>query len=134
MGSASGFGAVAAGDINPRRFVKQGSGSGKVVQADANAVIYGISQSGTRRFDSAIAASAGEGLRVYFPGEICELETGAAVSQNDRLKADSVGRGVVVSAADGQQYGAIALEAAGAAGVFIKVRVEIGVHSVAGTA
>ena len=131
--SCGGFGATASGDINPRRFVKDGSTAGFVTEAGAGeGPIRGISQPGVRRATTpdvthTLAAKVNEGLRVFGLGEVCELEIGATVSgPGVRLKAASGGKGTPVTA-NNDQYGAVSL-AGGASGDFIPVRVEIGVQ------
>jgi hypothetical protein len=132
MPSTTGFGSTAGGDINPRRFVKIGATAGVVLEADAGDQIEGISQPGTRRATTpdvthTLAAKIGEGIRIFRDGEVTEIEAGAAFTIGARLKSDGDGKGIAV-AANNDQYGAVALAAATAAGQFVPVRVEIGVH------
>jgi hypothetical protein len=140
MPSASGYGAVAAGNISPRRFVKRGATAGKVLQAGAGEKVCGISQSGTRNapystLNDGYAAISGENVRIFGPGEICEVQAGATFAIDARLIGDANGKAVAVAgAADGEEYGAVALAAATAADQFIPVRVEFGQVAKAGVA
>lgn len=132
MASAT-FGGVAGGDILPRRFVKQGTTAGVLLQAGAGEPPVGISASGTHTanvagFDDGKAAVAGENVRTYREtDQVCDIEAGAAFSIGARLKSDASGRGIAVSA-NNDQYGAVALAAAAAAGDFVPVRIQMGVH------
>lgn len=117
----------ANGNVAPSRFVKlDSSDDGLCLQADAGAVVFGVSQPGTRRtpygsLDDGYAAIAGEDLLVYGPGEWPMLELAAACSNGERLKSDADGKGTPVTA-DKDEYGAVA-QASGAAGELIPVLV-----------
>ena len=123
---------MANGDINPCRFVKlDTSGDHYGVQATANSQIIGVSMEGTNYPPlsdvtvSTLAASQGQYFKLFGDGEACLLEAGAAVSMGDRLKSDSVGRGVAIATTGttNQNMGAVAMAAAAAAGEKIPVQV-----------
>lgn len=124
------FPMVAGGDINPHRFVKQGTAADHTaLECDANDVPIGVSQRGTRNtplagLDDGLAAKAGESLQIYGQGETCLLELGGTVTRGARLKADADGKGVAAAAASGDNYGAVASES-GAAGQLVEVQVQI---------
>jgi hypothetical protein len=125
------FGGVAGGNISPCRFIKLGSGPGIVVQATAGDPIYGISGSGTHTaalagLDDGYCAVSGENCPHYSdPGTICLLEAGASFSEGALLKSDANGKGIAV-ASTGDAYGAVALDAASAAGQWIPVKIQFG--------
>lgn len=131
MSSAS-FGGVAGGDIFPCRFTKLGTTAGVLLQATAGDQINGISSSGTHTanmagLDDGKCAVAGENVKTYRePGQIWQVQSGAAFAVGVRLKSDANGKGIAVAAA-GDQYGAVALEACGAADLFVPVRIEFGI-------
>lgn len=117
---------VAGGNVAPSRFVKLDvSNKGKVLQAGAGEMVFGISQEGTRNIpystlDDGFAAIAGENLRIYGPGDNgMMLELGGTVAVGDRLKSDANGKGVATTTAN-DEVGAIAL-AAGASGDLVPV-------------
>jgi len=123
---------VAGGDIYPCRFVKQATTAPfTVVQAGAADPVVGIAQEGTTvvpidGFTNASSVFAGTaGLPIHVFGEHCEclLEVAEAVSPGDFLTPDANGKGV--KATSGDPVGARALEAASAAGLKIRVAVEI---------
>ena len=120
----------ANGSIAPSRFVKTDTSAadGHVVQCGAGDKIVGISQEGTRRapldgWDDGFCAKAGEGLQVYTPYDCdyCWLETGAAVTRDDLLKADANGKGVTTTT-ENDEVGAVAMETASGSGILIKVK------------
>ena len=126
---------TANGNIKPSRIVKQDATADfKVLQAtdgagSAGDLGIGISQEGNRRlpltgYDSDYAAIAGEEMQVYTEGDECFLVVGAAVTNGDKLKADSDGRGITASVS-GDQVVARALQTATTAGQLIKVLVTI---------
>ena len=119
---------VANGNIAPSRFVKQDTTAGvkdRVLQAGAGDIIYGVSGKGVRNapwsaLDDGYIAIAGENVMCYvFPEKDCVLELGGTVTQGDRLKSDSSGKGVVTTTT-GQEVGARA-EQSGASGDLIRV-------------
>ncbi|HPP54277.1 MAG TPA: DUF2190 family protein [Thermoguttaceae bacterium] len=124
------FSFVASGNIQPSRFVVL-SGVRQVAQAGDNGEILGVSQEGSNRaplqdlVGTVYAAQAGESLLVYSAGEMCLVEAGAAITAGQLLKSDAQGRAVPVAATGAtiQNYGAIALEAAAAAGEKVLVLV-----------
>lgn len=136
MSLAGGEGMLAAGNINPCRFVKRvltagQANDGTVQEASALAdKVVGVSQEGTRRAPIAsytndgYAAISGENIKVFQPGDICLLElTAAAVTRGDRLTVDSVGAtGKGRTAVAGEISFAIALDTAAASE---KVRVRV---------
>jgi hypothetical protein len=120
---------IADGDISVSRFVTGGASDFTVTEADANELIFGISQEGPRLPPGIYGADAkaavdGEALRVYGLGETCMLEVGDSVSAFRFLKADADGKGVhlATGTATLQYYGALSLEN-GAAGEKIRVQV-----------
>src|SRR5262245_54333666 len=124
--------AIANGTIAPARFIKlDATADGKVLQAGAGDRTIGISQLGTRRspYISAAneAALVNEPIRYFDQNEECGLEIAATIAPNDRLSPDANGMGIV-TAADGDWYGAIAL-AAGVSGDIIPVKVVYGERS-----
>ncbi len=69
-------------------------------------------------------ATVGNAVGIAQYGEPAKLQvdgSGTAIVPGDRLKPDSVGRGIKVTAAAGQEYGAIATEASTAADDIISV-------------
>ena len=125
---------MANGTINVCRFVKLDTTTdNKCVQATANSKIIGVAQEGSNKaplsdvVSTNYAAEAGEELRLFGDGDVCLLEAGDVVTVGDLLKSDSVGRGVPVAGGSTVEYtGAVALQAAAAAGVKIQVQVQIG--------
>ena len=122
---------LAKGDIIPSRFVKQdGTNDFAVIQATANDRTAGVAQDGTREAPipsvaTNLAAKTGETLRVHGDGEDALLELGGTVTPGDRLKSDSVGRGVVIATTGSvnQNTAAVSLEG-GVSGELIRVQVE----------
>lgn len=114
------------GNIVPNRFVMiDTSLDNTVIQATANAVTLGVSQSAEdsppySTLQSGFAGTAGRPGAVM-QDEIALLEVGAAVTRGASLKSDSQGRGIAVTTA-ADFVGAIALESAGAAGVKIRAK------------
>lgn len=126
---------VANGNISPCRFVKIDTTAGADnygVQAGANDITIGISGQGSDQaplsdlVSTVYHAQAGELIRLHPNTDVCLLEIGAAVTQGQRLKSDSSGRGVpgATSGATLQQYGAVALESSSNVGAKIRVQVE----------
>lgn len=113
----------ASGNISPSRFVTL-SGNKTVAQAGDNQEIIGVAQEGSNRaplqdyVSTVYAAQAGEQLEVYSVGELCLVEAGGAITAGQLLKSDSQGRAVPVATTGTviQNYGAVALESATAAG------------------
>jgi len=113
----------ASGNISPSRFVTL-SGENTVAQAGDNAEIIGVAQEGSNKaplqdFVSTVyAAETDQPIAVYSTGELCLVEAGASFSAGTLLKSDSQGRAVAVATTGTtiQNYGAVALQAATAAG------------------
>jgi hypothetical protein len=120
---------LANGNIAPCRFVKIDTGAG----TDDYAHVIGVSGQGTNQpplsdlISTQFHAQAGDPIRVHPDGDVCLLEIGAAVTQDQRLKADVNGAGVPIatSGAALQQIGAIALESSTVVGSRIRVQVKI---------
>lgn len=119
---------VANGNIAPCRFVNLDSSTagGKVLEADADEKIFGISQPESRMppytgLDDGYCAIAGENLKVYtFPDKEVYLEIGSGgCSAGDSLKSDADGKGVVTTT-DNDQVGAVAKQS-GSAGDLVPV-------------
>jgi len=126
---------LAKGNINCCRFVRIDPATDNgALQCGDNLLPIGISYEGTNypplsdQTTSEYAAQADEYLGLYGNGDICLIEAGDAVVRGNRLKSDSVGRGVPIATAGAivQQCGARALESASAAGEKIRVQVELG--------
>ena len=116
---------VAAGTIRRARFVKLNpSANNQVLEADANEIVFGISQVGGRdapipenTTDPPNAAVIGDHLNVHQLGVECLLEAGSGGWAADaRLKSDADGKGVAIATTGTtiQHVGARALEAASA--------------------
>lgn len=129
------------GNIKPSRFVKQDTANqGGVLAAtdgsgSAGDPVFGISQKsvwqvplgvpgGATVLDDGYAGTAvSPPITVFMDGAECYIVSGAAFAIDDALKSDSDGRGITASSS-GDNIGAIALEAATAAGQLRKVRVK----------
>ena len=120
-------GRIASGDIYPSRFAKLSTTDGKATQCGSNERPFGISQLNTRRSEyidtSGKAAAAGEPILIYDNNEECLLELGGTVTQNDVLKSDANGKGVVAGT-DKDKAGARAMRG-GVSGEIIPVKVDI---------
>ncbi len=122
---------VASGNIMPSRFVMGDTANAKhVLQATANAKIMGISQEGARTAPLSdlvainYAAIEDDHLKVYADSDTDVLvEAGGAITAFDNLRSDATGR--AVTAAAGENQGAVAVEDAAAAGELIKVQITI---------
>lgn len=131
MGVAYGWQAEAA--INPSRFVIAGSARGLLAQAaNGTTLLFGISQEwsnyppipGALTVAADATGNCSPQLKVYGEDEICLLEAGAAIaSVGTPLQSDGSGRGI--TAVSTGYVGAINLQTASGAGVFILVRVKI---------
>lgn len=121
---------VADGDINRSRFVKPSTTDHRVLEADANEKVVGISQINAKTAPipsaSTLAGAQGDALTVHGPGEsMVMLELGGTVTVGDKLKSDADGKGVVVATSGPvQNVGAIALRG-GASGELIPVLVHV---------
>ena len=123
---------VAAGNINPSRFVTLAASDGQVSECSAATdKIFGISQPETRRtpyggLDDGYAAIATEELQIFGPGDNneCLLELGGTVVPGDKLTATTGGKGIK-TVTDHNEYGAIALFG-GVSGEFVPVEVRTG--------
>lgn len=119
---------LASGSVIPSRFVKRDTtADGKGLQCGAGDQVAGVSQKGSRRIpygglDDGNCAIAGEPFEYYAEGELAYLELGGTVAAGDRLKSDSVGRGITTTT-DQDEYGAIA-NWAGVSGNLIEVLVQ----------
>lgn len=128
------------GNIKPSRFVKQDTANqGGVLAAtdgsgSAGDPVFGISQKptwqvplgvpGGNALDDGYAGTVNSPpITVFMDGAECYIVSGAAFAIDDALKSDSDGRGITASSS-GDNIGAIALEAATAAGQLRKVRVK----------
>lgn len=117
----------AGGDIAPSRFVRL-SAEHQVVPSGDNAEIIGVAQEGSRQapladyVSTVLAAQAGDSLEVYSAGEVCLVEAGAAISAGNLLKSNANGQAVPIATSGTtiQNYGAVALQAATAAGQKIR--------------
>lgn len=123
---------MANGDIRPSRFVQQDSSADhKATEGGDNVPVIGVAMESSNYpplSDLAItvlAAQAGQYFKMYGDGEQCLLEAGAAITHGDKLKSDSVGRGVPILTTGTvlQHFGATALQTAAAAGELIPVQV-----------
>jgi len=112
---------VAGGDIYPCRFVtlvNSGvAGIGMtVLQAGVGAgsegdFVIGVSQEGTKKFDSALAAASGDQLEVSGPGHYALVTCGAVnIAAGVQVKAGLDGKALIV-AADKDCVGGLALTA-----------------------
>ena len=116
---------IASGNIKPSRFVKI-TGDMTVAVCGSADVCFGVSQEGANSAPisdlgvTEYAASDGQNLRVFGPGEVCNIVAGAAVAAGAELRPDADGRGVAMAGAGNETVGAIALEAAGGAGQKIR--------------
>lgn len=99
-----------SGGITKNRFVKQDTSAAKqIVQSAAGT---------DRHMGVALETTLAGAQCTYQNFGRAKVEAGAAVAIGDQITADSVGRGVTV--ATGDRPGALALEAAGAAGEVIE--------------
>jgi len=118
----------ASGDIRPSRFVRV-SGPGQVAEAGDNNEIIGVAHEGTQvapladLVSTAYAARTGQQVLIYSTGETCLVEAGGTISAGNLLKSDSQGRAVPIATSGTtiQNYGAVALDSATAAGQKIRV-------------
>jgi hypothetical protein len=109
---------VAGEDLLPCRFVKRDTSTDNAVvyADDGSAAIVGITFSGTRDAPiplntSNLLAEEGDPVRVYGPGDRCEVELGETITAaNLNLTADTDGK--AVGASSGDFVGAIAERAA----------------------
>lgn len=139
--------AVARGTIYPCRFVSAYPSTGNVnsfeVIEDIVVAqnIVGVSQEGTTSFPMAAtndmgvtpataAALAGQNVKVYGVGEVCQIELAGTVNAGDWVKANATtdGKGIQAAlATSGQQcVGGIALQY-GVSGEKIRILVQPGV-------
>ena len=121
------FSLKAGGDIRPSRFISI-SGNYTVSESNAGSVVFGVSHDSTKAapadgLANANHAEADDTVSYYKLGDSCLLTAGAAVAAGAFLKPDADGRGVTASTAD-DLAGAVALEAAGAAGELIRVQIQ----------
>lgn len=129
---------MCSGSVSPSRFVKADTTKtgGYVLQAtdgagSAGDLVVGISQSGTR---SAPIPGLNDGfagiadvntIEVLTETDEGWVQSGAAFAFGARLKSNADGKAIAVSA-DGDNYGAVAMQSADAADKLVKVRVMIG--------
>lgn len=122
------FSLKAGGNILPSRFIVI-SGDYEVSQAAAATAAYlGVSHDSTKSapadgLANVNHAELGDTVSYYKVGDSCLLEAGAAVAAGALLESDASGRGITAAGA-GEMAGAIALEAAGAAGELIRVQIQ----------
>jgi hypothetical protein len=118
----------ADGTIAPSVFVTPTgiSVDNRVLQAAANSVIIGISQSGMKNApgltgsDTAVAAAAADEIEIFGLGDICLLTIGSGgVTRGQLLVSDANGNGITLptQATAVQNVGAIALESVAAGGL-----------------
>ena len=123
---------LAGGTIRPSRFVKI-SDDYTVQEAGANDRIIGICgvDSNQAPLDDLVTtnnhATTGQQVKLFGEGDVCLLRLGGTVSQNDRLKSDGTGSGVIIATTGTtiQHWGAVALQD-GVSGEDIEVLVQIG--------
>lgn len=127
MASNLNLGLYAGGTVPVLSFVKMSGDFKAVVCSAATDKIIGISTQASRRVDDpGNAATIGEELPTYGPGQIGWVVAGAAFSAGDILTSDANGAAIVMAAVNANQYqGARALQAATAAGQIVKVLVWI---------
>jgi|SRR5882672_2632944 len=136
VGANAGGTYIAAGNVAPSRFVKVDTvghpNGGYVIQCVGSDLPVGISCQGTRNppyegLDDGYAAISGENLRTYSATEECLLQCGTTTfTAGQYLKPDATGRGVAATA-DGDMYGALAMENGPGDGVtLVHVRVVFG--------
>ncbi len=119
---------VANGNINPSRFIKlDATINHGALQGTANAICLGVSQDGPKdppgTGGSTLAAAAGDQFSHFTVGQICRVQSGAAVAAGDELESDANGKAItaLTTAATVRRISGIALEAAGGADEFIEV-------------
>ena len=119
-------GMVASGDVNRCRFLKT-SGDFQLAQCGAAELIFGVSQEGTKEAPipgaSSLHAAAGDVVRYYADGDVCEIEVSAAVLAGACVKSDASGRAVTCSTGD--KYGAVCIRGQATAtnrGLFLLAR------------
>jgi hypothetical protein len=120
----------AGGNIIPSRFVTL-TNNATVTQAGDNQEIVGVAFEGTQKaplqdyVSTLYAAETGQSVAVYSVGEVCLVEAGGSISAGNLLKSDSQGRAVPIATSGTtiQNYGAVALDGATAAGQKIRVLV-----------
>jgi hypothetical protein len=134
--AAESLGYIADGTIYPSRFVKQSTGTERVVAVTAATdSVIGVADERVKYLPGLAgvtppypAAEQNDPLKVYGATDFCLIETGAAVTGGQFLIPDSVGRAVPLNAAatTGVQYvGARAFESATTSGVLIRAQVLI---------
>jgi hypothetical protein len=120
----------AGGNIPPSRFVTL-TNDGRVTQAGDNQEIIGVAFEGTQKaplqdyVSTLYAAETGQPVAVYSVGELCLVEAGGSITAGNLLKSDTQGRAVPIATSGTtiQNYGAVALDSATAAGQKIRVLV-----------
>lgn len=132
---------VANGAIPMASFVKidtaDSGADDYVLQCGAGDAPIGVSGVDTDRaplsdmISTQYHAQQGEPCRVYQGGDVCLLAVGAAVTQGQRLKPNASGQGIPVTA-DGDFWGAVALESSSVAGSYLRVLVASPLQQVAG--
>lgn len=111
---------VAGGTIRPSRFISVSTAADfTALEGESNAVVFGVSLEGSNYpplsdiVSTNNAATVGQEVRIYGPGEVCSLEVGSGgVTRGDRLKSDGDGKAVTIASTGTtvQNYGAIALQ------------------------
>lgn len=124
--------------VYPARFVKI-TGEFAIEQAAADEKVIGVSQEGTwappgitellGAVSSTYAAKTGQTLKVFGLGDICVVESGAAITAGVSVKADANGR--AVPAASGDSSGGTALHSitSGEAANNTKVLIQVNPHT-----
>ncbi|HOA51552.1 MAG TPA: DUF2190 family protein [Sedimentisphaerales bacterium] len=128
----SGSPLIAGGDILPCRFVRV-TGDHQVQQGGDNTPVIGVAGPSAKYpplsnlVTSNYHARTGDPVFFFGDGEECLIEAGAAFSAGTRLKSDSNGRAVAIATSGTtiQHIGAIAKEAATAAGQLVRCIVKI---------
>lgn len=119
---------IAGGDIRPGRIVTTTNSAFSVVEAGATSNPIGVSVLPTNLpsivgvTSPTLAASSGEPVPVIILGEAL-VEAGGAITAGQFVKSDAQGRAVAASGAGNHFCVGYALEAASAAGDFIRIMV-----------
>lgn len=95
---------IAGGNINVSRFVKPSTAADMtVLQCGANEQAIGVAYEGnnsppTPDLATSYAAIAGAPLRIYGPGDICQVVAGSGgVTRGGRVKSDADGKAVPIA-------------------------------------
>jgi hypothetical protein len=111
---------IAAGDINPFRFVEIATSAaftGQQANADTDRLL-GVTDGSVKLFSSSLHAAAGDPITLQ-PSNTVQVEAGAAIATiGAPLCSDGNGRAIIAVSGDIAYY--IALETAGGAGDIIR--------------